>query len=150
MRISLLLFCAFWIQNLAASMQDEETKQIAQVIQSYGKAMHNSNIEGVMTLFAEDAIFIPSGHATAIGKKAIKVAYEAELSKIDLDVSVKIDEIFYHGNLAYARSRSLGQLTILATGKKKSTKDYRAFFILRKIDSEWKITRFKFNFANQG
>ena len=149
MKISLLLLCIFWAQNLAAIQQDEDTQQITRVIQNYGKAMSDSNIEGVMALFAEDAVFIPSGHATATGKKAVKAAYESELSKIDLDVTVKIDEIFHHGDLAYARSRSLGQLTIIATGKKKSTKDYRAFFVMRKINAEWKITRFTFNFASK-
>jgi len=146
---TLMLLCIFCTQNLSAGLQDENTKQIAHIIQSYGKAMNDSNIEGIMTLFSEDAIFIPSGHATAIGKKAVKAAYESELASIDLDITVEIDEIFYQGDLAYARSRSLGQLTIRATGKKKSTKDYRAFFILRKINTEWKITRFLFNFASK-
>ncbi len=148
-QLTLILLCIFWTQNLSADIQDKDTKQIAHIIQSYGKAMSDSNIEGLMTLFAEDAIFIPSGHATAIGKKAVKAAYESELSIIDLDITVEIDEIFYHGDLAYARSRSLGQLTIRATGKKKSTQDYRAFFVLRKMNTEWKITRFLFNFASK-
>lgn len=150
MRIGLLLFCLFCIHNLAIAAQDKETNQIAQVVQNYGKAMNNSDVEGVLALFAEDAIFIPSGHATAMGKTAVRAAYQSELSTIDLDITVTIDEISYQGDLAYARSRSLGHLTIKATGEKKSTKDYRAFFILRKIDAKWKITRFTFNFASKG
>ena len=149
MRIILLFLCTVWMQNLAAERPDQNTQQIAQIIQNYGKAMSHSNIGDVMALFADDAVFIPAGHATAVGKKAVKAAYEAELSKIDLDVTVEIDEIYYHGDLAYVRSRSLGQLTILATGKKKSTANYRAFFVLKKINSEWKISRFTFNFATK-
>ncbi|NOY73982.1 MAG: SgcJ/EcaC family oxidoreductase [Gammaproteobacteria bacterium] len=131
-----------------ASTQRDISNEIKTVIYAYGKAMNESDVEAVVKLYAEDGIFIPSGLPTAVGRKEIREAYKHEFDTIDLDVNIAIDEVQHEGNMAYARSRSLGQLTVLANGEKKSTEHYRAFFVLKKIRNDWKISRFTFNFSN--
>ncbi len=90
---------------------------------------------------------MPAREPTAAGLTQIRAAYEHEFKTIDLDVNIVFDEVVQDGNLAFARTRSEGQLKILATGKTVSTESYRAFFVLKKINNEWKIARFLFNFT---
>ncbi|NOX92216.1 MAG: DUF4440 domain-containing protein [Gammaproteobacteria bacterium] len=124
-----------------------EMQHIKEVILAYGKAMNASNVDDVLSLYAKDAVFMPAKEPTATGQAQIKAAYEHEFKTIDLDVNIVFDEVVQNGNLAFARTRSEGQLKILATGKVVSTESYRAFFVLKKIDNEWKIARFLFNFT---
>jgi len=131
----------------SASAQQDVYAEIKTVIYAYGKAMNASNVEGVVNLFDENGVFMPSGLPTATGAQAIRAAYRHEFEVIDLDVHIVIDEVQNEGDLAYVRSRSLGQLTMLANGEKRSTENYRAFFVLKKRHNTWKISRFMFNFA---
>jgi len=125
-----------------------EQQRIEKVIYAYGKAMNASDLDAVMALYAKDSVFMPSKQPTSVGWNAVKKAYKHEFEVIDLNVKIVIDEVFQENNLAYVRSRSLGHLTLLATQKKKTTERYRAFFVLKKIDNDWKIARFLFNFSN--
>lgn len=133
----------------AASSQKDISKEIETIIYAYGKAMNESDVEEVVRLYTKDGVFMPSGLPTAIGKSAIRDAYKHEFEVIDLDMNINIDEIDYNDNIAYVRSRSLGHLTLLANGEKKSTESYRAFFVLKKVQDEWKISRFMFNFSKK-
>jgi len=144
--LSIVLFTIFTL-SLQPAFANDETKEIEKLIHAYGKAMNASDVDAVMALFDKDGLFMPSGHPTASGWDAIKKAYEHEFKKIDLDVKIAIDEIYQDGKLAYVRSRSLGQLTLLATKEQKSTEKYRAFFVLTKSAGHWKIKRFMFNFS---
>ncbi|HHI92603.1 MAG TPA: SgcJ/EcaC family oxidoreductase [Gammaproteobacteria bacterium] len=124
-----------------------ETQHIKEVILAYGRAMNASDVDGVLSLYTKDAVFMPARKPTATGLTQIKAAYEHEFKIIDLDVNIVFDEVVQNGNMAFARTRSEGQLNILETGKVVSTESYRAFFVLEKNDNTWKITRFLFNFT---
>ena len=121
--------------------------EIVRLIDAYGHAMSASDVDAVMALYTSDSVFMPSGLPTAMGWQAVKKAYEHEFQIIDLDVKAIVDEIVVSSDIAYARTRSAGHLTVLATKEKKSTESYRAFFIFRKEEGKWKIARFMFNFA---
>jgi len=144
--LSAILFSILTL-SLQPVFANDETKEIEMLIHAYGKAMNASDVDAVMKLFAKDGVFMPSKQPTASGRDAIKKAYAHEFEKIDLDVKIVIDEVYQDGKLAYVRSRSLGQLTLLATKEQKSTEKYRAFFVLTKINAHWKIKRFMFNFS---
>jgi len=124
-----------------------QKNEIKEVIKAYGKAMNESNVNAVLSLYAKDGVFMPSELPTAIGNKQIKEAYEHEFNTIDLDVVVVFDEVIQEGDYAFVRTRSNGQIKILAKDLTLSTETYRAFFVLQKIKDRWKISRFMFNFT---
>ena len=125
----------------------DDRQDISQLIDAYGQAMSTSDIGAVMRLYTINSIFMPAGLPTAVGWHAVKKAYEQEFQTIDLDVKDIVDEIVIGSNMAYARTRAVGHLIVLATNEKKNTENYRAFFTLKKQHGEWKISRFMFNFA---
>ncbi len=141
--VSLMLF----IISACAYARTDDRQQIEALIRSYEKAMNEGDAEQVISLYAKNGVFMPSGHLTAVGKKAIKIAYDQEFNAINLDVEIVIDEVTQHGDFAFVRSRSKGSLTILEGNKTVSTDSYRAFLVLQKITGDWKIARFMFNFT---
>lgn len=126
----------------------DDRMEIVHLIDAYGQAMSASNVDAVMALYTSNSLFMPSGQQTAVGWQAVKKAYEHEFKTIDLDVKAIVDEIVVSSDIAYARTRSVGHLTVLATKENKSTESYRAFFIFKKEEGKWKIARFMFNFTN--
>ena len=135
------------VVSSAGQTEVEDKQQIEEVIHNYGRAMNSSDLEGVIALYAKDAVFMPSGHPTAVGHKQIRSAYDQEFKMIDLNVAIVIDEIVQHGKFAFVRSRSDGKLTLLRSNKIISTDKYRAFFALEKTEGQWRIARFMFNFT---
>jgi len=134
--------------SVTAQAQSNDEQQIRDVIQAYGKAMNAADVDGIVALFAKDAVFMPAKEPTAVGLTQIRAAYEHEFKVIDLEVNVVFDEVVVEGNIAFARTRSNGILRIIAANKVISTEAYRAFFVLKKIGPQWKIARFLFNFTH--
>jgi len=133
---------------LCHSLMANDRKEIDQLIKAYGQAMSASDTASVMKLFADDGVFMPSGLPTTEGWQAVKKAYLHEFEIIDLDVKAITDEVFVGNNIAYARTRSKGLLTILASKEVKVTDNYRALFVFKKEKDMWKISNFMFNFTN--
>ncbi|MBL1277885.1 MAG: SgcJ/EcaC family oxidoreductase [Ectothiorhodospiraceae bacterium] len=144
---TLLILIALSFNTVAYAQSMTEEQNIRGVILAYGKAMNASDTNSVVALYAHDGVFMPSKEPTATGLEQIRAAYAHEFKVIDLDVKIVFDEVLRDGDIAYVRSRSEGQLTLLATGKVVPTEAYRAFFVLKKIDRKWKIARFMFNFS---
>jgi len=149
-----IALCIMILSTMAYAQSDAQTnnhatemQRIKEVILAYGKAINAASVDGVLSLYAKDAVFMPAKEPTATGQAQIRAAYEHEFKTIDLDVNIVFDEVVQNGNLAFVRTRSEGQLKVLATGKMVSTESYRAFFVLKKINNEWKIARFLFNFT---
>ena len=146
------LFLIFILTIVSPSVvgKTNDMQQIKNVILAYNKAMNTSSVDGVLALYTEDGVFMPSRLPTAMGRDQIRAAaYAHEFNVIDLEVSIVFDEIVQHKDIAFVRTRSKGHLTLLAKNQKISTEKYRAFFVLQKIKGEWKIARFMFNFSGE-
>jgi uncharacterized protein (TIGR02246 family) len=139
-----------WITGLpaAAGTTSTDEQQIQTLILAYTKALTDANPQAVTSLFTPDGIFMPAGLPSAVGQLQIRDAYIHEFSLIKLEVMPVFDEIFRQGDVAYARTRSDGHMTIRAQNRTLSTQHYRAFFILHKHLSQWKIAQLMFNFTD--
>ncbi len=129
------------------NVKSSDIVQIHHVIDRYTEAMNTSNVDKVVELYDERGIFMPNKLPTAIGLNQIRKAYFDEFKHIDLDITVRVDEIVQDASIAYVRTRSDGVLTKLPSQEKISTESYRAFYTLKKRNGEWKIASFMFNFT---
>lgn len=121
---------------------------IKALIRSYEKALNASDVDGVIRLYAEDGIFMPSTKPTAAGIEQVMQAYRHVFRALDLNVAFHIKEIVLRGEIAFVRTVSDGKISLLKENK-TILNDSRELFVVKRINGDWKIYRYIFNEASQ-
>lgn len=120
---------------------------IQEVINSYEQALNASSTKDVMKLYGENPVFMPQNSPALEGREAVEKGYDFVFSNIRLNVKFTLHEIEEFGDLAYVRTTSAGQTTILAKDA-KVTEANNELFIFRKENGNWKIHRYLFATSN--
>ncbi len=123
---------------------EEDRNAIEATITNYWAALNASDVEGVLALYTEDGVFIATEGPTVVGKRLIRAAYEQIFDTIKPDIAFTMDEIVQIGNFAFARTFSMGEVTVLV-GDLTLPEKHREYFVLEKTGDEWKIAQFLFN-----
>jgi uncharacterized protein (TIGR02246 family) len=119
--------------------QDEQA--IHALIETWLSATQTGDIDTVLNLMSEDAMFMSPGQQPMIGREAFARGLTKVLSENVVESNSEIAEVVVCGDLAYCRTRLAvtiiskhGQLPILRNGDTLS--------ILRKgADGKWRLTR---------
>jgi uncharacterized protein (TIGR02246 family) len=129
----------------AAQAADSDTDQVQALLKNYERVLNASDVAGVLALYTADGVFMAQHNPSAVGIDQVKAAYTAVFSAIDLEVTFDIVEVKVIGpTWAFARTNSLGTVTINATGEKLSEAN-QELFVLQKVDGDWKIARYGFS-----
>ncbi len=120
---------------------------IEEIINQYEQALNASSTEDVMKLYGENPIFMPQNSPALEGREAVEKGYDYVFGNIRLKVKFTLHEIEEFGDLAYVRTTSAGQTTILANDSKVKEAN-NELFIFRKENSNWKIHRYLFATSN--
>ena len=132
------------------SSDDEATAAILKQLQRYERALNASDIDSVMTLYAEDGVFMPQHSPPAVGRDAVRAAYQRVFEMIKLDIRFQIDEIrALSRDWAYARTRSAGTVKVLASDQPPGPEANQELFLLhRETTGHWRIARYIFSTTN--
>ena len=111
---------------------------LADLVVRFTEAFNDNDLDGVMALMAEDAVFLQPGQAPMRGRAAFAAAQEA-LAGAEIDGRAEIQEIRVAGDLAYCWNH----LTVVVTprGGKPVTRAGHVLSILRKEHGRWVIYR---------
>lgn len=131
-------------QNNATMETSTQKTTIEKLLFAYRDALNTSDVNKVLTLYAQEGAFMPSNAPTAVGQTQIKAAYEIVFKNIQLEIEFYIDEIVVNGDYAFARTTSKGTTLIHATGQ-TVPEENRELFVLQKENGSWKIARYMFN-----
>ena len=133
----------------AVAAQDVDRTKIEAVLSTYEKALNESSVDTVMTLYAKDGVFMPQHSLPNVGQKAVRTAYSHVFQAIKLNIKFTIDEILQVSpEWAIARTRSAGFVTINATGDKGPEANQELFVFQKQESGEWKIARYIFSTTN--
>lgn len=133
----------------AVADQDIDRTKIEAVLSTYEKALNESSTDTVMTLYANDGVFMPQHSLPNVGPKAVRAAYSHVFQAIKLNIKFTIDEIKQISpEWAFARTRSAGFVTINATGDKGPEANQELFVFQKQESGEWKIARYIFSTTN--
>ena len=122
---------------------------IAGRLRAYQPALHDADPAAVPPLYAPDGIFMQPYGPSAIGKDAIREAYEADFGAFRLNVRFDIAELVIMApEWAFVRTNSAGTNTIAATHS-QSAEGNQELFIFHKADGKWRIARYSFSTTNQ-
>jgi uncharacterized protein (TIGR02246 family) len=122
---------------------------ITGVLSMYEAALNASNTEAVMPLYAEDGVFMPPYSHSAVGKPAVRQAYDAVFKAITLHVKFNVAEVVEMSpKWAFVRTSSAGTNTVNATGAKSAEGNQELFIFRKDKGGTWKIARYSFSSTN--
>jgi uncharacterized protein (TIGR02246 family) len=117
---------------------------------SYEGALNGSDAAGVMPLYTEDGVFMPPNSQSAVGKAAVRTAYDAVFKAITLKVKFTIAELVVMSpEWAFVRTNSAGTNKINSTGAVSPEGNQELFIFNKGADGKWRIARYSFSSTNQ-
>jgi uncharacterized protein (TIGR02246 family) len=134
---------------MSGSTPADHEAAIRTAMSSYEAALNGSNTEAVMPLYAEDGVFMAPNNQSAVGKTAVRQAYDAVFKAITLRVKFAIAELVVMSpQWAYVRTNSAGTQTINATGATSREANQELFIFKKGDDGRWRIARYSFSTTN--
>lgn len=148
--VMLLAGAALALSTPAIAGQSDETKAaITDLLDTYETALNTQDTGTIIRLYAEDGVFMPQNGSAQVGTAALQAAYLGVFEAITLNVDFAIDEIVpLSDQWAFARTHSLGTVTINATGESAPEGNNELFLFHRVADGTWKIARYIFSTTN--
>jgi len=122
---------------------------VASALQGYERALNAADTNAVMPLYTEDGIFMAPYSASAIGREALRKAYDAVFSAIRLSVKFNVAEIVEMSrDWVFARTNSAGTTQDHATGKTSAEANQELFIFRKERDGVFRIARYSFSSTN--
>jgi uncharacterized protein (TIGR02246 family) len=121
-------------------MQSDE-QAIRQLVLSWGKATENGDVEQVLSMIADDALFLMPG-CEPMNKNGFAVAMTG-LKQVKFNVRSDIQEVKLLGDWAYCRNKLTVQITPQggAAGAAPIVRTGHVLSILRKQNGVWVLMR---------
>ena len=134
---------------LPASAEDTGTSAVQDVLSTYEVALNAQDTDTIVSLYADDGVFMPQHSLPQVGRDNIRVAYDRVFTAITLDVEFEVDEVrLLSEDWAFVRTRSDGTVRINATGDTGPEANQELFLFQRGNDGTWKIARYIFSTTN--
>jgi uncharacterized protein (TIGR02246 family) len=135
-------------QSKPSQAADSEAA-IRSVMASYNGALNSGSTDAALALYAEDGVFMPPYSQSAVGREAVRRAYDAVFAELKFDVKFTIAELVVLApNWAYVRTNSAGVTGHASTGKTTAEANQELFIFKRGEDGEWRIARYSFSPTN--
>lgn len=125
-------------------MHNDDKAAVEETLENYFDALRRSDVRSAVSLYTTDGVFAPAGDPTASGTAELVTAYENIFKAIKLNVTKTILEVIIKDEISFVRTQSNGTVLIHATGASIPAEN-REFFLLRKVQGDWKIARYMFN-----
>jgi uncharacterized protein (TIGR02246 family) len=140
----LLPFALLAIPLPTAGAQNMAEKQLHALLAAYETSLNAGDAGRIEQLYTEDGVFMPAGFPTAVGRSAVRSAYDGVFKNIRLAIHFTVDELKVKGDFAYARTHSAGTSAVVATGA-SGPEANRELFVFARSPHGWKIARYLFN-----
>lgn len=127
------------MQNAVQKTMQSDEQAIRDLVATWLSASRAGDAEKVLSLMADDVVFLVTGHPPMRGKAAF-AAGQAGLADIEMDATSEIQEIKVFGDWAYLWNK----LTVMMTPKKGGAPVKRVghiLSILRKQNGAWLMFR---------
>jgi len=127
----------------------EDEAAIREVMASYNDALNGGKTAGVMPLYADDGVFMPPYSQSAVGKAAVKTAYDAVFGELKFHVKFTIAELVVMApQWAYVRTNSAGTTDHHSTGRTTAEANQELFIFRKGDDGKWRIACYSFSPTN--
>jgi len=139
--------CAQTAMSPAATASDEAA--IRGVLAGYNAALNGGKTAAVLPLYTDDGVFMPPYSQSAVGKDAVRKAYDAVFDELKFNVKFDISELVVISPVwAYVRTNSAGTTGHHSTGKTTAEANQELFLFKKGDDGHWRIARYSFSPTN--
>jgi uncharacterized protein (TIGR02246 family) len=127
----------------------KEDAEIRSVLASYNDALNGGKTAAVLPLYTDDGVFMPPYSQSAVGKDAVRKAYDAVFDELKFHVKFTIAElVVMAANWAYVRTNSAGTTDHHSTGRTTAEANQELFIFKKGEDNKWRIARYSFSPTN--
>ncbi len=139
--VTAVLMSIFSLPVLAA---DSATNgQFERLLDRYQERLSNRDVNGILELYSSDPVFMPEYAPPAVGRDAVRKAYEWVFATLKLDGHFIVHEAEVIGDTAWVRTNSTGRFIVIATGAEGDIANSE-FFLFKRENGAWKIHRYIF------
>lgn len=122
---------------------------IRRVMADYNAALNAGKTAAVLPLYTDDGIFMPPYSQSAVGKDAVRVAYDKVFNELSFNVKFSIAELVQMAPIwAYVRTNSAGTTRHASTEKTTAEANQELFIFRKGDDGKWRIARYSFSPTN--
>jgi uncharacterized protein (TIGR02246 family) len=133
----------------AENWAKEEGGDIRAVLASYNDALNGGKTAAVLPLYADDGVFMPPYSESAVGKEAVRRAYDGVFRELKFNVKFTIVELVVMApSWAYARTNSAGTTGHASTGRTTAEANQELFIFKKNSEGNWQIARYSFSPTN--
>ena len=126
---------------VAAKPRIKDADQIKMLFENtYATNLKTGDVKTYMSLFTNDAVWIPPGGLDQVGPKAIGEAFANQANAVNIDAVLTADEIKIMGNSAYIIGTSVAKISP-KDGSPTINAKFRVLWLMRKEQGKWKIAR---------
>jgi ketosteroid isomerase-like protein len=152
--MSILSLSAFAADSSAADLDDRSAcssteksertrRQFEELVNAYNAGLTNKNVDDILELYSSDPVFMPEYAPPAVGREAVRKAYEWVFATLQLNGRFIVHEAEIIGDTAWVRTNSTGRFTVIATGVEADVANSE-FFLFKREHGAWKIHRYMF------
>lgn len=135
--------------SFSSGATTNEERAIRSVMASYNDALNDGSTDEALALYANDGVFMPPYSPSAVGKEAVRKAYDKVFQELKFDVKFTIAElVVMAASWAYVRTNSAGTTGHASTGKTTAEANQELFIFRKDGDGAWRIARYSFSPTN--
>ncbi len=116
----------------------EEIRRVFEDV--YGENVRNKDLRGYGEMYTEDALWIPPDVQDRCGVEDIIEGFAHTVTNQDIDPIFSADEIDVMGDFGYVNGISIAKI-FPHDGSEPKTVKFRALWLMKKVNGEWKIKR---------
>jgi uncharacterized protein (TIGR02246 family) len=132
-----------------AATDKAEEAAIRSTLAAYNAALNSGKTSLVLPLYADDGIFMAPYSSSAVGREAVKKAYDAVFRELTFRVTFHIAEIVQMApSWAFVRTNSEGATDHRSIGKTLAEANQELFILKKGNDGKWRIARYSFSPIN--
>jgi uncharacterized protein (TIGR02246 family) len=119
---------------------------LREVMAAYNVALNGGKTAAVLPLYTQDGVFMSPYSQSAIGRVAVRKAYDAVFEELKFHVKFSIAELVVMApDWAYVRTNSAGTTDHHSTGKTTAEANQELFIFKKGDDGKWRIARYSFS-----
>ena len=124
-----------------ATNEEQEKQKIREVIATWMRATLEGDVEKVLSLMAEDVVFLLPGHPPMRGRDAFAAASRSALGQVRIEGKPDIQEIHIAGDYAFCWNYLSVTVTPLQGGSPKRREGHILSVFRREPDARWVLFR---------
>jgi uncharacterized protein (TIGR02246 family) len=121
--------------------EEQEKQKIREVIDNWMRATSEGDLETVLDLMAEDAVFLLPGQEPMRGRDAFAAASRSMIGKVRFEGKPDIQEIHMAGEYAYCWNYLEVKVTPLPDGPVKQRAGHILSVFRKELDGRWRLFR---------